>query len=136
MLHVRRESGLGDETSAEITSAIAYRRTSIPQIIPASSTTSSTQYHNTARRAPLAPLNPQGAHIPLHSPIPDDQMSRSVSSPSFLGYAHGDTQQERLDSLIDVARHPIVKTIGSSRLSIDEFPSAYLAPRRRSIPNQ
>ena len=133
MLHVSREFMLGDESSAEKT-AIAYRRTSIPQILPGPSTTP-TQYLNIPRRAPLAPLNPQGAHVSLHSPVPDDTMARSASSPSFLSYAHGDSQQD-LDRPTDVSRYSSSKTITSGRRSIDEPPSGQLAPRRRSIPSQ
>ena len=136
LLSKRERAPDNTAASSHKPSPISYRRTSIPSISPllvVSSPTSSNPA--TARRAPLAPLDPQAAgSMPL-----DNQSSASSSStPSSQHPLTSQDLQKDADRALETARSFIGRPI--INWPQEEEPSASASSvqslRKRSLPGQ
>ena len=119
--------------SSNNSSPVAYRRTSIPSIIPLSVATSfGPGIPSTPRRAPLAPLDPQ---LPFNTPL-DDQMSPSSSTSAnpqrvyLLPDPSKDSDVAAETAKAFIGRHII------NRAQEDDIDQAVQSSRKRSIPGQ
>lgn len=133
MLSKRERTVDNVSPSSSTSSPVAYRRTSIPSIIPLSLASAlSSSIPSAPRRAPLAPLDPQ---LPFNTSL-DDQMSTpsSSSSNSRPGFALPDSQKDG-DRAVETARAYIGRKIISSQLE-EDIDSTQQSLRKRSITGQ